>query len=181
MDARLPEGWSYVNLAPDNWGGPMETDLLDDLRDADFLLVGMRKITDELLENCSRLKLIQRFGVGYDTVDITAAAARGIPVANVAGATSVSVAEYTICMILSVLRRIPRYDQFTRSGEWHGDLNRDENFELCGRTVGIVGFGAIGQALARRLTGFGVKTLYYDVASVPRELESELLPYRVLY
>jgi phosphoglycerate dehydrogenase-like enzyme len=131
------------------------------------------------LDDCNRLKLIQRFGVGYDTVDLDAAAARGIPVANVAGVTSVSVAEYTIGVILSLLRRIPPYDRHVRNGKWAGGLTNDRNYELCGRTVGIVGFGAIGRALARRLVGFGVKTLYSDVTSCPCELEAELHAERV--
>ncbi len=174
MDARLPDGWKYVIVPPKQWGDPLAPDVSKELGDSDFILVGMRKITEELLAHCKQLKLVQRFGVGYDTVDLAAARARGIPVANVAGVTSVSVAEYTICVILSLLRRIPAYDRLVRNGEWSGGLSNDENYELCGRTVGIVGFGAIGQALARRLVGFGVKTLYTDMVSAPRELEAEL-------
>jgi phosphoglycerate dehydrogenase-like enzyme len=174
MDARMPDGWEYVIASRKRWGDAFETRVKEELKNSDFMLVGMQPITEELLGDCKQLKLIQRFGVGYDNVDLGAAAARGIPVANVAGVTSVSVAEYTICVILSALRRIPLYDGFVRSGEWHGGLATDENYELCGRTVGIVGFGAIGQALARRLIGFGVKTLYNDMVSAPRELEAEL-------
>lgn len=174
MDARLPEGWEYVIVPPKLWGDPLEAKVKEDLGDSDFILVGMRKITEELLENCEQLKLIQRFGVGYDTVDLAAAAARGIPVANVAGVTSVSVAEYTICVILSILRNVPQYDRLMRQGEWSGGRPNDQNYELCGRTVGIVGFGAIGRALARRLIGFGVRTLYSDMVSAQRELEAEL-------
>lgn len=174
MDVRLPDGWEYVIVPPKLWGDPLEAKVKEDLGDSDFILVGMRTITEELLAHCNQLKLVQRFGVGYDTVDLAAARARGIPVANVAGVTSVSVAEYTICVILSALRRIPQYDAFVRSGEWNGGLPNDENYELCGRTVGIVGMGAIGQALARRLIGFGVKVLYSDTVSIPREVEAEL-------
>ena len=174
MDARLPDGWEYVIVSPKHWGDPLEAAVKEDLSNSDFILVGMRKITGDLLAHCRQLKLVQRFGVGYDTVDLAAAAALGIPVANVAGVTSVSVAEYTICAILSLLRRVPEYDGFMRKGEWHGGLANDENYELCGRTVGIVGFGAIGQALARRLIGFGVRTLYSDMITLPRELEAEL-------
>lgn len=174
MDARLPNGWKYVIVPPKRWGDPLEASVVEDLADSDFILVGMRKITEEVLAHCKQLKLVQRFGVGYDTVDLAAAAARGIPVANVAGVTSVSVAEYTICAILSLLRRIPRYDNSMRNGKWSGGLKGDQNYELCGRTIGIVGFGAIGQALARRLLGFGVRILYSDMVSLPRELEAEL-------
>jgi D-3-phosphoglycerate dehydrogenase len=174
IDARLPDGWKYVIVPPQQWDDPLEPGVRRDLNDSDFMLVGMRKITEGILKDCGQLKLIQRFGVGYDTVDLAAARARGIPVANVAGVTSVSVAEYTICTMLSLLRRIPQYDRFTRNGEWNGGLSNNENYELCGRTVGIVGFGAIGRALARRLIGFGVRTLYADMVSCPRELEAEL-------
>ncbi len=174
MDARMPDGWEYVIVPPKLWGDPLEAKVKEDLGDSDFILVGMRTITEELLAHCNQLKLVQRFGVGYDTVDLAAAAARGIPVANVAGVTSVSVAEYTICVILSVLRRIPQYDAFVKNGEWYGGLKNEQNYELCGRTVGIVGFGAIGQALARRLIGFGVRTLYSDTVPIPREVEAEL-------
>jgi D-3-phosphoglycerate dehydrogenase len=174
MDVRLPDGWEYIIASHKLWGDAFETRVKEELRNSDFMLVGMQPISEELLEDCKQLKLIQRFGVGYDNVDLAAASARGIPVANVAGVTSVSVAEYTICVILSILRRVPQYDRHMRIGEWSGGLSTEENYELCGRTVGIVGFGAIGRALARRLIGFGVRTLYSDMVSAPRELEAEL-------
>lgn len=179
IDARLPEGWTCVIPSPEPRGDEWESSGKRELSDSDFMLVGMEKITKEMLEHCHQLKLIQRFGVGYDNVDLEAATARGIPVANVAGVTSVSVAEYTICAILSLLRNVPEYDSLVRQGKWKGHISNDENYELCGKTVGIVGMGAIGQALARRLGGFGVRMLYSDVTMLSPELEAELHVKRV--
>jgi lactate dehydrogenase-like 2-hydroxyacid dehydrogenase len=106
------------------------------------------------------LEIIANFGVGYDNIDIAAAAARGLMVTNTAGVLDEEVADLTLGLLLATLRRIPAADRFVRDGHWpHGAFPLSPS--LRGRRVGIVGLGGIGKAIARRLTGFAVEIAWY--------------------
>lgn len=135
-----------------------EGELREALRGIDGYIAGLDEVTAVALEGADRLKVISRYGVGVDNVDLEAAARRGITVTNTPGANSVSVAELTIGFILSLLRRLPEAVTSTREGTWP----RMSGLGLRGKRVGIIGFGAIGSAVARRLLAFDCRLLAHD-------------------
>jgi D-3-phosphoglycerate dehydrogenase len=124
----------------------------------DGWVAGLDEIDAAALAAADRLKVISRYGVGMDNVDMEAARARSICLTNTPGANSVSVAELTIAMMLALARHVPAAVNATRRGEWP----RFSGISLEGKAVGILGLGAIGRQLALRLAGFGCRLLAYD-------------------
>jgi D-3-phosphoglycerate dehydrogenase len=124
----------------------------------DGYIAGLDAIDCSALEAADRLKVIARYGVGVDNVDLAAARQKSICVTNTPGANAVSVAELTIGLILSLARKIPESASATRTGGWP----RTPGLSLEGKTVGLLGLGAIGKQVARRLGGFGCNLLAYD-------------------
>jgi D-3-phosphoglycerate dehydrogenase len=118
------------------------------------------KLTAELLERAERLKVIGRAGVGVDNVDIEAATRRGIVVANAPESTVVSAAEHTIGLLLALSRNIPQAHAALKQGRW--ERGRYGGIELEGKTLGVLGFGRIGQQVARRALGLGLRVVAYD-------------------
>jgi D-3-phosphoglycerate dehydrogenase len=134
------------------------SELLPLVKDADGYIAGLDQIDASVIEAASKLQVIARYGVGIDQVDVQAATRRGIVVTNTPGANSVAVAELAIGLMLALGRRICRSDQATRSGEWP----RYSGVGLRGKTVGLVGFGAIGREVATRLKAFGCRIVVAD-------------------
>jgi D-3-phosphoglycerate dehydrogenase / 2-oxoglutarate reductase len=118
------------------------------------------KLTAELLERAERLKVIGRAGVGVDNVDLEAATRRGIVVANAPESTVVSAAEHTIGLLLALSRNIPQAHAALKQGRW--ERGRYGGIELEGKTLGVLGFGRIGQQVARRALGLGLRVVAYD-------------------
>lgn len=113
-----------------------------------------------LFDRLPALEIVANFGVGYDNIDVAAAAARGIVVTNTPGVLDEEVADLALGLLLSTLRRLPQADAFVRVGRWpQGPFPLSPS--LRGRTVGILGLGAIGKAIARRLEGFAVPIAYH--------------------
>lgn len=133
-------------------------DLAPLLATADGWIAGIGPVTDEHLEAAPHLRIVARYGVGTEAVDIAAAERRGIPVTNTPGANADAVADHAVGLMLAALRFIPDGDRRVREGDWSVRRGR----ELGAATVGIVGFGRIGQGVARRLTGFGCTVLAAD-------------------
>jgi D-3-phosphoglycerate dehydrogenase len=133
-------------------------ELLPLVKDADGYIAGLDQIDSSVLEAANRLKVIARYGVGIDRVDVKAATKMGIVVTNTPGANSVAVAELTIALMLALGRQICQADQATRSGQWP----RYSGVGLQGKTIGLVGFGAIGREVASRLQCFGCRILVSD-------------------
>ena len=127
-------------------------------KDADGYIAGLDQIDSSVIEAAGRLQVIARYGVGIDQVDVQAATRRGIVVTNTPGANSVAVAELAIALMLALGRRICRADQASRSGEWP----RYSGVGLRGKTIGLVGFGAIGREVASRLKAFGCRIVVAD-------------------
>jgi lactate dehydrogenase-like 2-hydroxyacid dehydrogenase len=118
-------------------------------------------IDAELIADCEGLRAISNYAVGVDNVDLAAATARSIPVGNTPGVLTESTADLALALMLGVARRIVEGDAFVRAGEWHTwEPGLLLGYDLHGATVGIIGFGRIGQAVARRLEGFGCETLH---------------------
>jgi phosphoglycerate dehydrogenase-like enzyme len=128
------------------------------LKGVDGYIAGLDEITASVIDSTDDLKVIARYGVGVDNVDLVAAKAKGITVTNTPGANSASVAEMTVGLMLSLIRKIPEGISATRSGGWP----RINGISLEGKTVGLLGFGAIGKQTARRLAGFDCRLLAYD-------------------
>jgi phosphoglycerate dehydrogenase-like enzyme len=133
-----------------------------EMADADVLLHVLERVTGADFDRAPRLKLVQKLGVGVDTIDLDAAKRRGIAVCNMPGTNTRAVAEITLLLILATLRRLTELDARTRAGNgWALDATLlDSLGELGGRTVGLVGFGAVGQCLAPMLHGMGARVLY---------------------
>lgn len=139
------------------------------LAGADAWIAGTGPVTDQHLAAAPGLRVIARYGVGVEAVDLAAAQRRGIPVTNTPGANADAVADHALGLMLAALRFIPDGDRRVRAGDWGVRRGR----ELGAATVGIVGFGRIGQGVARRLSGFGSRVLAAD-PYLPAERIAEL-------
>ncbi|WDE96393.1 3-phosphoglycerate dehydrogenase family protein [Lentisphaera profundi] len=128
--------------------------------DAEGMIVRSEKLTPEVIDLFPNLKVIVRAGAGYNTIDIQYARSKDITVMNTPGANSNAVAEEAVGMMISCARFFIEGDRSTRAGEWK--KAQLQGFELTGKTIGIAGFGNIGQLLAKRLSGFDVKLLVFD-------------------
>jgi glyoxylate reductase len=138
-------------------------DYTEQMKDAVVLLAAGERVNDEYLKKAPKLKLVSRFGVGYDAVDVDACTKRGVYVCHTPDVLSEAVADLTWAFILGWMRRIPEADTYTRT-EW-GLRQRDFPFgwDMNGKTLGLLGFGRIGAEVAKRGKGFGVKMIYSDV------------------
>ncbi|HUB13643.1 MAG TPA: 2-hydroxyacid dehydrogenase [Acetobacteraceae bacterium] len=147
------------------------------LPETDVLWHVLQRCTAEMIAAAPRLRLIQKIGVGVNTIDLDAAKARGIPVCNLPGTNARAVAELTLALMLATLRRLPRFDAGMRRGVWSDPLLQDGLGELGGRTVGLVGYGAIPSLLAPILAAMGCRLLYTTRAPKPDALgECRTLP-----
>src|ERR1700749_2849398 len=121
-------------------------------------IAGTGPVTAEHLRRAPQLRVVARYGVGVDAVDLVAAAARGVVVTNTPGANSDAVADHALALLLARLRDVPCGDRRVRRGDWSARRGR----ELGSLTVGVLGFGRIGRGVARRLAGFGATVLAHD-------------------
>ena len=118
------------------------------------------RLTRDLIDRAERLKVIGRAGVGVDNVDVDAATRKGIVVANAPESTVVSAAEQTIGLLVALARNIPQAHAALKQGRW--ERSRWSGVELAGKTLGVIGFGRIGQQVARRALGLGMSVIAYD-------------------
>lgn len=139
-------------------GNVSEGRAIELLQDVDAAIISSLPLTDHVLANARKLKVIAIRGVGYDSVDIAAATAHGIPVIVAPGFTD-SVADYTFALMLAVTRQVALADRLVRAGRWEVLVSTN----ICGKTLGIVGLGRIGKAVARRARGFDMAVLATDV------------------
>lgn len=150
-----------------------ESELLDALSGVECLFSqASGGIAPGVYPELGRLKLVQLLSAGYDFLDIDLARANGLVVCSNGGANAIAVAEHTMLLILAVLRRLTVLDAEMRSGTARPDATT--NHELAGRAVGLIGFGFIGKEVAKRLRGFDVDLLYYDVERANPETEDAL-------
>ncbi|OFT75111.1 phosphoglycerate dehydrogenase [Corynebacterium sp. HMSC30G07] len=146
--------------------GPNRAELLAAVPEADALLVRSATTVDaEVIEAAPKLKIIGRAGVGLDNVDIPAATERGVMVANAPTSNIHSACEHAIALLLSTARQIPAADATLRDGQWK--RSSFNGVEIYGKTVGIVGFGHIGQLFAQRLAAFETTIIAYDPYANP--------------
>ena len=152
-----------------------------ELADTDVLLHVLKPVTAEVIAAGPRLRLVQKLGVGVNTIDLDAARAAGVAVANMPGTNSQAVAEMTLALMLAVLRKLSYFDPLTRAGQgWSPDLGLvDQTGEIAGRTVGFVGYGAAPQRLGRALEALGAR-LVYAARSPKPDLPGTFVPLRQL-
>src|SRR5688500_4071630 len=162
--ALLKKAGCQLIIPPKYGPHPAET-LLKLLPGNDAVFASMDKFTAEVLGSgaASDLKLISRWGVGYDAIDVPAATKNGIVVAYTPGLLNETVADFAFGLLLALARRIHLGHMHMREGKWQGSWGHD----VHGKTLGILGCGRIGTAMARRATGFGMRLLSFDVCKNP--------------
>ena len=179
---RIPEtGLSVVTGAtdatvwPDDLPPPREQ-LLRSVAGCDGVLTLLTdRVDDEFLDAAGpQLKVVSNYAVGFDNVDVPACSARGIPVGNTPGVLTETTADLAFALMMAAARRLPEGDRYVRAGKWKtwGPMLL-LGPDVHGATIGIVGFGRIGQAVARRAAGFGMKILYHDVHRADPAVEAE--------
>ncbi|HTT75628.1 MAG TPA: 2-hydroxyacid dehydrogenase [Candidatus Binataceae bacterium] len=142
------------------------------MREVEYVLGFIFHLPDEAYLEAKRLKLIQVLSAGYDMVNIEGARKARVPICSNGGANSVAVAEHAIMLMLAVYRKLIAFHQNVTEGRWHRGIARAVDiFEIEGKTVGLIGFGNIGEQVARRLKGFNARVIYYD--SVRRDSHEE--------
>lgn len=148
-------------------------ELAELLHDVDGAIIASDRISAAVMDAAPRLRVIARPGVGFDSVDVDAATERGIAVCNMPGINRTAVSELTIALLLLCARRIPSNIDDVRAGSWQ----RLEGRELRGATLGLVGLGAIGKAVAELVRGFGMTVLAYDKVPDPEFAERQGVRY----
>ncbi len=170
------EGRCRLLIGPAAESGPpgLSTELAERLAEADGLLTLLiDRVDDSLLDRAPRLRVVSNMAVGVDNIDLADCTRRGIPVGNTPGVLTEGTADLTMALLLSAARRLPEASQDARQGRWitwspTGWLGADLN----GATLGIVGMGKIGCAVAGRARGFGLRLVYYDPKRRPDIEES---------
>lgn len=148
------------------------------MTDAEIMILRIFKAPAEVIERNKNLKMILRWGAGYDSVDIQAAGERGILVTNTPGANAGAVAELAVMLMLAVGRKLLCHYEFLRQGEWSKNTFLNSSYSLNNKIVGIIGAGNIGRQVAKRVQAFGAKTQYYDEFKLTPAMETEFsLPY----
>ncbi|MCD7889470.1 MAG: D-2-hydroxyacid dehydrogenase [Oscillospiraceae bacterium] len=162
-DVSLEPLTSLMETAVFGFTSPDE--IATNIGDAEIVLTNKCRITEDVFERCPNLKFIGLFATGYNNIEIDAAKRHGCVVANVPGYSSDAVAQHTFALILNHFSKIHEYDDYVQSGSW-GKSKLFTHFEiplneLSGKTIGIIGYGAIGRAVARVALAFNVKALVY--------------------
>lgn len=152
--------------------GMNEEELVKTVPDFDAIVVrSATKVTRKAIEAAKNLKLIIRAGIGLDNIDVTTAKERGIEVANTPAATSISVAEHTFGLMLAAVRKHGQANLSMKAHRWEKKIL--SGTELYDKTLGIIGFGRIGQEVAKRAFAFGMKVIFYDIIKIDTSLDAE--------
>ena len=178
FDAKLAESAEPLEVDIETYAGASRSDLLEAVAGADVIIGDYTfntELDEELLQAAAPCLLVQQPSVGYQHIDIEAAGRAGVPVANVAGANAIGVAEHTIMAALALLKKLMMQHEKTRAGVWAQDEMATYGvFELFGKTLGIIGMGQIGQEVVLRARPFGCNMIYYDVRPLAPERAAEL-------
>jgi glyoxylate reductase len=172
---RVVTGATDATVWPDELPPPRD-ELLRAVAGCDGVLTLLTdRVDDEFLDAAGpQLKVVSNYAVGFDNVDVPACTARGIPVGNTPGVLTETTADLAFALMMAAARRLPEGDRYVRAGKWKtwGPMLL-LGPDVHGATIGIVGFGRIGQAVARRAAGFGMKILYHDVHQADPAVEAE--------
>src|SRR5690348_9990203 len=133
------------------------------------------KINDEMLRTAPKLRIAANVAVGFDNIDVSACTKRGVAATNTPGVLDETTADFAWTLLMALARRLGEGEGLARSGNWKGwDLDQLVGTDVWGKTLGIVGFGRIGRAVARRASGFQMKVIYTDAVRAPAEAERDL-------
>lgn len=159
IDALEPLRERGAELVANPHGRPMTSEELETaLADVDGVIAGLDSFTGEAIASAPRLKVVARYGVGYDRIDLDAARQAGVRVTNAPGANGHSVAELAVGLMFAVARQIPQTSAAVAAGKWP----RFQGVELAGRRLGVLGLGAIGRATAQMARGIGMEVFGFD-------------------
>ncbi len=132
-------------------------------------------VNEELLRNAPKLRIVSNVAVGFDNIDVAACTKRAVVATNTPGVLDETTADFAWTLMMAVARRLSEGEALARSGKWTGwDLDQLVGTDVWGKTLGIVGFGRIGRAMARRASGFQMKVIYHDAARVAGDVKQEL-------
>ena len=155
---------------------PPREEVLRRVKDKEALVCLLtEKVNDELLLAAPKLKIAANVAVGFDNIDVAACTRRGVVATNTPGVLDETTADFAWTLLMAVARRLLEGDELARSGNWKGwDLDQLVGTDVWGKTLGIVGFGRIGRAMARRASGFQMRVIYKDAVRAAPNVEKEL-------
>src|SRR6201998_4051771 len=161
------------------WTGtepPPREELLARVKDKEGLISLLNeKINEELLRVAPKLRIVANVAVGYDNIDVAACTKRGVVATNTPGVLDETTADFAWALLMAVPRRIAEGELLARSGNWKGwNLDQLCGADVWGKTLGIVGFGRIGRAVAPRASGFQMKVIYTDAVRAPEDVEKSV-------
>jgi glyoxylate reductase len=168
-----------ANCDVEYWPGadrPPREEVLRHVRDKEGLICLLtEQINDQLLRNAPKLRLVANVAVGFDNIDLEACTKRGVIATNTPGVLDETTADFAWTLLMAIARRLGEGEALARSGNWKGwNLDQLCGADVWGKTLGIVGFGRIGRAVARRASGFQMKVIYTDAVRAPEDLEKPL-------
>lgn len=150
-------------------------ELAQHCRDAEGLLVNAARVPAEVLLQAPKLRAVANIGVGYDNIDVAACTERRIPVTNTAGSLEETTADLAFALLLAAARRVVEADRYVREGRWrHWQWGLMHGTNVHHKTLGLLGFGGIGRAMARRARGFSMRVLYFARHRAPDNVEREI-------
>ena len=157
-------------------GAPPRGELLARVADKEALVCLLtEKINEELLDAAPKLRMVANVAVGFDNIDVPACTKRKIVATNTPGVLDETTADFAWTLLMSIARRLIEGDRLTRSGTWKGwDLDQLCGADVWGKTLGLLGFGRIGRAVARRAAGFQMRVIYNDAIRAPSDAEEQL-------
>ena len=160
-------------------GKSPEDQQVEAVTDADFIMAFRAKLTERILRSARKARLVQILSAGYDSINLKLLRELKIPCANNGGANSWAVADYAVLAMLSLYRRLAAADRAVREGRWSAAIDGMNTFEMASKVVGVLGFGNIGQKVARRVQAFDATVQYFDKFPLAPERERELKAKRV--
>jgi glyoxylate reductase len=155
---------------------PPREEVLRRVQDKDGLICLLtEKVNEDLLRAAPKLRIASNVAVGFDNIDVAACTKRGVAATNTPGVLDETTADFAWTLLMAVARRLSEGEALARSGNWKNwDLDQLVGADVWGKTLGIVGFGRIGRAVARRASGFQMKVIYTDAVRAPEAVEKEL-------
>jgi glyoxylate reductase len=155
---------------------PAREEVLRRVKDKEGLVCLLtEKINEELLRSAPKLRIASNVAVGFDNIDVEACTKRGVVATNTPGVLDETTADFAWALLMAVARRISEGEQLARSGNWKGwNLDQLCGADVWGKTLGVVGFGRIGRAVARRAAGFQMKVIYTDAVRAAEEVEKSV-------
>ena len=155
---------------------PPREEVLRRVKDKEGLVCLLtEKVNDELLRAAPKLRIAANVAVGYDNIDVDTCTKRGVVATNTPGVLDETTADFAWTLMMAVARRLAEGEQLARSGNWKGwNLDQLVGADVWGKTLGLVGFGRIGRAVARRALGFNMKVIYTDAVKAPDDVAKSL-------